>query len=58
MPRKSFTIEQIISKPREAEVLLNQGQSVGDICQSISANKPITAVGKNTAGSARIKHGG
>ncbi len=33
MPRKSYTIEQIISKLREAEVLLSQGQTVGDICR-------------------------
>jgi hypothetical protein len=31
MQRKSFTIEQIISKLREAEVLLSQGQAVGDV---------------------------
>ena len=29
MPRKSYTIEQIISKLREAEVFLSQGQAVG-----------------------------
>jgi hypothetical protein len=29
MPRKNYTIEQVISKLREAEVLLGQGQSVG-----------------------------
>ena len=29
MPRKSYTIEQIINKLREAEVLLSQGQTVG-----------------------------
>jgi putative transposase len=34
MPRKSYTIEQIISKLREAEVFLSQGQTVGDICRS------------------------
>jgi len=34
MPRKNFTIEQIISKLREAEVHLGQGQTVGDICRS------------------------
>ena len=28
MPRKNYTIEQIISKLREAEVLLAQGQTV------------------------------
>ena len=36
MPRKSYTVEQIISKLREAEVLLSQGQTVGDVCRSFN----------------------
>jgi putative transposase len=36
MPRKSYSIEQIIGKLREAEVLLSQGQTVGDICRSFN----------------------
>jgi putative transposase len=28
MPKKTFTTEQIISKLREAEVLISQGQTV------------------------------
>ena len=36
MPRKSYSIEQIISKLREAEVLLGQGQTVGDICRTFN----------------------
>ena len=39
MPRKSYTIEQIISKLREAEVLLSQGQAVGDICRSFNISE-------------------
>jgi len=31
MPRKSFSTEQIISKLREAEVLLSQGKKVGEV---------------------------
>ena len=33
MPRKRFTVEQIINHLREAEVLLAQGQRVGDVCR-------------------------
>jgi transposase-like protein len=33
MPRKNYTIEQIISKLREAEVLLAQGQTAGEVCR-------------------------
>ena len=39
MPRKSHTTEQIISKLREAEVLLGQGQTVGEICRSFDISE-------------------
>jgi putative transposase len=39
MPRKNYSIEQIISKLREAEVLLAQGQNVGDICRSFNISE-------------------
>jgi len=39
MPRKSYTLEQIISKLREAEVLLGQGQTVRDICRSFNISE-------------------
>ena len=39
MPRKGYTIEQIISKLREAEVLLGQGQTVGDVCRSFNISE-------------------
>lgn len=39
MPRKSFTVEQIIGKLREVEVLLGQGQTVGDICRSFNISE-------------------
>jgi transposase-like protein len=35
MPKKTFTTEQIISKLREAEVLLSQGQTVPAACKAI-----------------------
>ena len=35
MPKKAFTTEQIISKLREAEVLLSQGQTVPAACKVI-----------------------
>ena len=33
MSRKQFTVEQIIVKLREIEILCGQGQSVGDACR-------------------------
>ncbi len=39
MPPKGYTIEQIISKLREAEVLLGQGQTVGEICRVLNISE-------------------
>ena len=39
MPRKRFTAEQIIHQLREAEVLLAQGQTVGEICRHIGISE-------------------
>ena len=36
MARKRFTAEQIISKLREAEVLLAQGEKMGVVCKRIA----------------------
>jgi len=33
--KKAFTAEQIIAKLREAEVLLNQGQKVGEVSRKL-----------------------
>jgi transposase-like protein len=35
MPRKINTPEQIINKLRQAEVLLNQGSTVAEVCRKI-----------------------
>ena len=35
MARKRFTVEQIISKLREAEVELSQGLTVGRVCKKL-----------------------
>jgi putative transposase len=39
MPRKRFTIEQIINHLREAEVLLSQGRTVGEVCRRIGISE-------------------
>ena len=39
MARKRFTAEQIISKLREAEVLLAQGQKMGQVCKRIGVTE-------------------
>ena len=39
MPRKRFTVEQIINHLREAEVLLSPGRSVGEVCRQIGVSE-------------------
>lgn len=35
MPRKKYSAEQIIGKLREAELVINQGQTIGLACRKI-----------------------
>ena len=35
MPRKKHSVEQVIHKLREAEVLLSQGKVVAEVCRSL-----------------------
>ena len=39
MPRKHFTVEQIINHLREGEVLLSPGRSVGEVCHQIGVSE-------------------
>ncbi len=39
MPRKRFSLEQIISKLREAEVLLAQGKTTAEVSRSIGVTE-------------------
>ena len=39
MPRKYFTTEQIISKLREAEVLLSQGKTATEACRALNVSE-------------------
>ncbi len=39
MPRKRFTPEQIITKLREAEVLLSKGRKVAEVCRQIDVTE-------------------
>jgi hypothetical protein len=39
MVKKAFKPEQIINKVREAEILLNQGATVGEACRKIGVTE-------------------
>ena len=39
MSRKRYSVEQIIKHLREAEVLLSQGKTVGEICRRIGVSE-------------------
>ncbi len=41
MAKKGFTLEQIINKLREAEILLNQGAAIGVVSKKISVSDYI-----------------
>lgn len=39
MPRKRFSVGQIINHLREADVLLAQGRTVGEVCRQIGVSE-------------------
>ena len=39
MPRKRFSVEQIINHLWEAEVLVARGQTVGEVCRHIGVSE-------------------
>ena len=39
MAKKRFSVEQIIHHLREADVLLSQGQTVGEVCRGIGVSE-------------------
>jgi putative transposase len=39
MPKKRYSVEQVINHLREADVLLAQGQTVGEICRRIGVSE-------------------
>jgi transposase-like protein len=39
MARQKHTVEQIISKLRQAEVELSQGRSLGEVCRSLGVTE-------------------
>ena len=39
MPKKRFSVEQIVSHLREAEVFLAQGQTIGQVCWHIGISE-------------------
>jgi transposase-like protein len=39
MAKKRFSVEQIIGHLREAEVLLSQGKTVGEVCRRVGVSE-------------------
>ena len=39
MPRKRYSVEQIINHLREADVWLAQGRTVGEVCRHIGVSE-------------------
>lgn len=40
MPRIKHSVEQILHKLREADVLIGEGKKVGDLCRTWSITEP------------------
>ena len=39
MPRKAYTVEEIISRLREAEILIQQGHTIGEVTRKIGVSE-------------------
>ena len=53
MPKKTYKLEEIIRKLREAEVRLSQGASVAEVVRTLAITKSrITVSARSTAGGA------
>ncbi len=54
MPRPRHTVEQIISKLREAEVALSKGQPVAQTCRTLGITEQTDDRWRNTYGGLKI----
>ena len=54
MPRIKHTVEQIITKLREAEVVLSKGQSVVQVCRTLGVTEQTYYRWRNEYGSLKI----
>ena len=54
MPRRRHTAEQIIPKLREAEVLLAQGVTVGQVCRKLGITEQTYYRWQKEYGSLRV----
>ena len=55
MVRKSYTAEQIINKLREAEILLNQGATIGEASRKIGVTEQTYYRWRKEYGGLRIE---
>jgi len=56
MPRKRFTVEQIINHLREADVLLAQGRTVGEVCRRIGVSEQSYYRWRKEYGGLKVGH--
>ena len=54
MPRIKHTVEQIITKLREAEVVLSKGQSVVQVCRTLGVTEQTYYRWRNEYGGLKI----
>ncbi len=57
MPGKRFSIERIIDRPREADVVPARGQTVGETCRRIGVSEQSSATNIGNAEKKRFAGG-
>ncbi len=56
MSRRRFSVEQIINHLREAEVLLSQGKTVGEVCRRIGVSEQSYYRWRREYGGLKVDH--
>ena len=59
MPKKRFSVEQIINHLHEAEILLARGQTVGEVCRHIGVSEQQGVISEQNpcnAGAIHTRH--
>ena len=54
MPRKKNTPDQIISKLRQAEIVMNQGSTVAEVCRKIEVTEQTYFLWRKEYGGMRV----
>ncbi len=54
MGKRGYTSEQIISKPRDVEILLSQGSTIGQASRKVGVTEQTSCRGRKVYGGMRV----